>query len=82
MSLPAVRLIRSSDGGEVERHLEEAGYRMKVEAIGEDRKGETKTTRKRKETQGMEIRREAKALYLSTALLSGKCHLVVLQMRL
>lgn len=60
--LPAVRLIRSSSSREVEKHLEEAGYRMKVEAIGEDRKGETKRTRKRKETQGMEIRREAKAL--------------------
>lgn len=55
---------------------------MKVGVIGADREGETKRTRKRKETQGMEIQREAKELYLATALLSGKCHLGVLQMRL
>lgn len=55
---------------------------MKVGAIGADSEGKTKRTRRRRETRAMEIQSEVKALFLSTALLSGKCHLGVLQMRL
>lgn len=35
---------------------------MKVRAIGADRKGKTKRTRRKREIGGMEIPREAKAL--------------------
>lgn len=55
---------------------------MKGGAIGADSNGKTERTRRSRETRAMESQSKMKALFLSTALLSGKCHLGVLQIRL
>lgn len=56
---------------------------MKVGVIGADRRAKIKGTRKRREMRaGWSFEARRRALYLSIALLSGKCHLGVLQMRL
>lgn len=55
---------------------------MRMGAIGADSNGKTNRTRRSWATRALEIQSAVKALFLSTAPLSSKCHLGVLQMRL
>lgn len=71
---PAAQLIRSSGGGgRIGRRWEQSVQALKGRQRGQGGGGK----------QGAAvIQSEVKALFLSTAPLSGKCHLGVLQMRL